>query len=230
MAFVLYLNNNLLGIFDNENALNTFIKGGIQNNFFHNENIRTEQYIMNSCCKVNFINQTLNQTLNQTSNQASNQTSKERKQIFLQNPEELKKMKEDKELNIKKKEELIKSEDYIKIQQEKIDLVSKINKIKYDKKLMIEKNNLYNEDIKLFDLFTKEKEKNPNFIIPILFELKFHIFDSLTKSNTLSFDTFTEEYEKVKPENNYDMFTSNNYEKTFEKNTNNFEMNFELQI
>ena len=52
MAFVLYLNNNLLGIFDNENALNTFIKGGIQNNFFKNENIRTEQYIMNSCYKI----------------------------------------------------------------------------------------------------------------------------------------------------------------------------------
>ena len=86
----------------------------------------------------------------------------------------------------------------------------------------MKKNKLYIEDVKLFDLFTKEKEKNNNFVIPALFELKFHIFDRLIKENNLSFETFMEEYEKVKPENNY--------EKTFEKNNKDFEMEFELQI
>jgi len=211
MAFVLYLNNNLLGIFDNENALNTFIKGGIQNNFFKEENLRREQYIMNSCCKVGFNKNT-------------------HEKIHKIQEETLQKSKESNKDKGKKLDELFNSESYKKIAQEKIDVVTDINKIKYDKKLMVEKNKLYNEDIKLFNLFTKEKEKNPNFVIPVLFELKFPIFDSLTKANNLSFETFMEEYEKVKPENNYDMFTSNNYEKTFEKNTNNFEMNFELQI
>jgi hypothetical protein len=215
MVFVLYLNNNLLGIFDNENALNTFIKGGIQNKFFKEENLRREQYIMNSCCKVGFnIN-----------------TNIQQKETIEKIPEEtLQKSKESKKEKGKKLDELLNSESYKKIAQEKIDVVTDINKIKYDKKLMVEKNKLYNEDIKLFELFTKEKEKNNNFIIPALFELKFSIFDSLTKANNLSFETFIEEYEKVKPENNYDMFTSNNYEKTFEKNNKDFEMEFELQI
>jgi hypothetical protein len=212
MAFVLYLNNNLLGVFDNENALNTFIKGGIQNKFFKEENIRTEQYIMNSCCKIGKTNINTN-------------TKIQPKEIIQRNPS-----KESRKDKGKKLDELLNSESYQKIAQEKIDVVTDINKIKYDKKLMVEKNKLYVEDIKLFDLFTKEKEKNPNFIIPALFELKFPIFDSLTKANNLSFETFMEEYEKVKPENNYDMFTSNNYEKTFEKNTKDFEMEFELQI
>ena len=215
MVFVLYLNNNLLGIFDNENALNTFIKGGIQNKFFKEENLRREQYIMNSCCKVGF-------------NANANIQQKETIQKI---PEEtLQKSKESKKEKGKKLDELLNSESYKKIAQEKIDVVTDINKIKYDKKLMVEKNKLYNEDIKLFELFTKEKEKNNNFIIPALFELKFSIFDNLTKANKLSFETFMEEYEKVKPENNYDIFTSNNYEKTFEKNNKDFEMEFELQI
>jgi len=217
MVFVLYLNNNLLGIFDNENALNTFIKGGIQNKFFKEENLRREQYIMNSCCKVGFNSNT--------------NTNIQQKEIIQKTSEEtLQKSKESRKEKGKKLDELFNSESYKKIEQEKIDVVTDINKIKYDKKLMVEKNKLYNEDIKLFELFTKEKEKNNNFIIPALFELKFPIFYSLTKANKLSFETFMEEYEKVKPENNYDMFTSNNYEKIFEKNNKDFEMEFELQI
>lgn len=215
MVFVLYLNNNLLGIFDNESTLNAFIKGGIQNNFFKEENLRREQYIMNSCCKVGFN---------------TNKDSVVPKEISHKNQEDLNKTKELRKEKSKKLEELYNSESFQKVLQEKIDVVTDINKIKYDKKLMVEKNKLYNEDMKLFDLFTKEKEKNNNFIIPALFELKFPIFDRLTKSNNLSFETFMEEYEKVKPENNYDMFTSNNYEKTFEKNNKDFEMEFELQI
>ena len=214
MAFVLYLNNNLLGVFDNENALDTFIKGGVQNKFFKNENLKKEQYIMNSCYKIENSNKIIN----------TNIQPKKISEETLQKSKELRKEKG------KKLDELINSESYQKVLQEKIDVVTDINKIKYDKKLMVEKNNLYNEDVKLFNLFTKEKEKNNNFIVPALFELKFSIFDSLTKANNLSFETFMEEYEKVKPENNYDMFTSNNYEKTFEKNNKDFEMEFELQI
>ena len=205
-AFVLYLNNNLLGIFDNENTVNNFIKGGVQNKFFSNQNIRIEQFVMNSCYK---LEEKLN---NQIPNVTNNLTKEE-----LQDKH-------------KKLGELYKSESFQKVLQEKIDLVSEINRVKYDKKLMVEKNNLYNEDVKLFELFSKEKEKNNNFIIPELFQLKFSIFDSLTKENNLSFETFIEKYEKVKPENNYDMFTSNTYEKNFESSENNFEMEFELSL
>ena len=159
MAFVLYLNNNLLGVFDNENALDTFIKGGVQNKFFKNENLKKEQYIMNSCYKIENSNKIIN----------TNIQPKKISEETLQKSKELRKEKG------KKLDELINSESYQKVLQEKIDVVTDINKIKYDKKLMVEKNNLYNEDVKLFNLFTKEKEKNNNFIVPALFELKFSI-------------------------------------------------------
>jgi hypothetical protein len=203
-AFVLYLNDNLIGIFDNDNAINNFIEGGIQNNFFNKENTRIDTFIMNSCYNIN---------------------QKEKKPVIIIDKE---KQEREEELE-KKKKEYYKSEEYLKIAQDKIDLVSQINKIKYDKKLMIEKNKLYNEDLRLFELFTKEKIKDINFVIPPLFALKYPIFEKLTLENTLSFDNFLEEYEKVKPENNYDMFTSNSYEQKFKSNKS-FEMEFELQI
>ena len=157
-------------------------------------------------------------------NSCYNINQKEKKPVVID------KEKQEQELELEnKKKEYYKSEEYLKIAQEKIDLVSQINKIKYDKKLMIEKNKLYNEDLRLFELFTKEKLKDINFVIPPLFVLKYPIFEKLTLENTLSFENFLEEYEKVKPENNYDMFTSNSYEQKFKSNKS-FEMEFELQI
>ena len=63
----------------------------------------------------------------------------------------------------------------------------------------------------------------------VIANAKYPIFEKLTLENKLSFDNFLEEYEKVKPENNYDMFTSNSYEQKFKTNKS-FEMEFELQI
>ena len=125
MAFVLYLNNNLLGIFDNENALNTFIKGGVQNKFFKEENIRTEQYIMNSCCKIENSN-------------TNTHTKIQPKEIIQKKSEEtLQKIKDLRKEKGKKIDEFLNSENYQNIAQEKIDVVTDINKIKYDKKLMV---------------------------------------------------------------------------------------------
>ena len=36
ICYIILLNNNILGVFDNKNGCDCFIKGGIQNNFFKN--------------------------------------------------------------------------------------------------------------------------------------------------------------------------------------------------
>ena len=116
--------------------------------------------------------------------------------------------------------------------QEKIDLNSKINELKYEKKKLLEEQTTYNNDLKLFELFTKEQHKNSDFIIPELFNLKFDIFNKLNINNTLNFENFKEEYDKVKPGNNYDeMFKVNPYEETFiNKKQNDFEINFSIEL
>ena len=43
------------------------------------------------------------------------------------------------------------------------------------------------------------------------------MFEKLEDKNTLTFDIFYEEWEKIKPKNNYSMFGSNAYEETLIK-------------
>ena len=57
-AYVLYLNNKLLGVFNNEKLLENFIKGGIQNNFFHESNLKKHIFEMNSCYNIDINIQT----------------------------------------------------------------------------------------------------------------------------------------------------------------------------
>lgn len=197
-AFVLYLNDKILGVYDNEKTMNIFIDGAVQNNFFSKENIKIDKFLMNSCFNLSF-----------------------KKELPVPVDEPNKK-------EIKK--EMMKTDEFKEMMQEKTDLVNQINRIKYDKKLMIEKENLYKEDLKLYNAFIVEKNHNSKFVIPELFSIKFNIFEKLSSNNMISFETFSEEYEKVKPANNYDMFKSNTYETSFEGKSNNFEMEFELQV
>ena len=197
-AFILYLNDKIVGVYDNEKTMNIFIDGAVQNNFFSKENIKIEKFAMNSCLNLSF-----------------------KKELPVSVDEPSKK-------EIKK--EMMKTDEFKEMMQEKTDLVNQINRIKYDKKLMIEKENLYKEDLKLYNAFITEKNQNSKFVIPELFTIKFNIFEKLNSNNTISFETFSEEYDKVKPANNYDMFKSNAYETSFEGKSNNFEMEFELQV
>jgi hypothetical protein len=197
-AFILYLNDKIVGVYDNEKTMNIFIDGAVQNNFFSKENIKIEKFAINSCLNLSF-----------------------KKELPVPVDEPSKK-------EIKK--EMMKTDEFKEMMQEKTDLVNQINRIKYDKKLMIEKENLYKEDLKLYNAFITEKNQNSKFVIPELFTIKFNIFEKLNSNNTISFETFSEEYDKVKPANNYDMFKSNTYETSFEGKSNNFEMEFELQV
>jgi len=131
-----------------------------------------------------------------------------------------------------KEVEMEKTDEFKKIMQDKIDLNSKINELKYEKKKLLEAENTFKNDLKLYDTFMKEKEKNPDFIIPELFNLKFDIITRLSNDNQLTFELFKEEHDKLKPKNDYDdVFKVNAYEESFTNNKkSDFEMNFSIEL
>lgn len=230
-AYILYLNNKILGVFDNEKLLKNFINGGIQNKFFHETNLKTQIYEMNSCYNVD-INIEKNITIQNISNNTNIVNNKEKETL---EKEKIIKLLEKKKIekDIKTKEsEMEKSDEFKKIMQDKIDLNSKINELKYEKKKLLEAENTYKNDIKLYELFIKEKEKNSDFNIPELFNLKFDIFTRLSNDNQLTFENFKEEYDKLKPKNDYDdVFKVNAYEESFTNNKkSDFEMNFSIEL
>jgi hypothetical protein len=216
-GFVIYLNGKVIGVYNNELLANSFINGGIQNKFFDKKNIHIEKFVMNSCFSVNEIDNNLKnkKNLEDIENQKK-QLEKKKQDDELKKKDEIERKKLEKELQDKKKE-LENSEEFTKIQQEKIDLTQKINEIKYEKKRLDELRQEYDSNLTLYKRFSSEKEKDSKFIIPELFTLKYSIYNKLDKDDNLTFENYKEEWEKVKPKNNYDLFKSNNYEDSFNK-------------
>jgi len=209
LGYVLFNNGNIIGIFDDEQIMNSYIDGCIQNNFFNRDNIKIEKYTMNSLfChnKDKLINK-----------------------VEIKNPTvEVKKptIESGKKIDFK---ELCKDENYKKIVQNKIDIKHEINELKQKKKKIEENKITYDVDIKLYEKFKNEKEKQSSFVIPEIFNLKYGLFEKLETTNRLTFDDFYNEWEKIKPKNNYSMFGSNSYEDSYVENASEA-INIEMDI
>jgi hypothetical protein len=203
IGYVLFKNENVIGIFDDEQITNTYIDGCIQNNFFTRDNIKIQKYTMNSLFCHN-KDKIINTVEVKKSNVESNKD-----QVIKSTVES------EKKIDFK---ELCKDENYKKIVQDKIDINHKINELKQKKKKIEESKITYDVDIKLYDKFKNEKEKQSSFVIPEIFNLKYELFEKLETTNKLSFDEFYNEWEKIKPKNNYSMFGSNSYEDSFVEN------------
>jgi hypothetical protein len=242
LVYILYLNNKVIGVFDSKSSLDTFIIGCDQNDFFCKKNIYVESFVRNSCLKYessNHVQVQVHVDKNVSENVIVNVDKKNQNQIDRVKETDDKnriisiletyKIKNDIK---KKKKELEKSEEFLKNTQEKIDLTSKINELKLQKKKIEESHNEYNNDIQLYNKFKKDKDSNINFIIPELFTLKYGIFDKLNNENKINFENFREEYNKVKPKNNYDMFSANPYEESFvhKKEDNDEELIFDIEL
>jgi hypothetical protein len=206
LGYVLFKNENVIGIFDDEQILNTYIDGCIQNNFFNRDNIKIEKYTMNSlfCHNKDKLTKIIN-TIEVKKSVESNKDQVEKKLP----------VESEKKIDFK---ELCKNENYKKIIQDKIDIKHEINELKQKKKKIEESKITYDVDIKLYDKFKNEKEKQSSFVIPEIFNLKYELFEKLETTNKLSFDEFYNEWEKIKPKNNYSMFGSNSYEDSFVEN------------
>jgi len=228
--FVLYLKDVVIGTFNNEHLLNCFVKGGIQNNFFTEQDIKKDIFELNTICKVNKI------------------LSKEESQQILEDEERFKiqKILEDKHNNIilleennkkikeenkRKLEEFKKTEEYIKIQEERAVLTNEINQLKLKKKKLQELEQEYNINLNLYKKFVEEKTKDSEFKIPELFILKYSIYERLDKENNLNFENYKIIWEKEKPKNEYDLFKTNTYEDSFiSKKEENLEIELEISI
>ena len=197
-GFILFLKNEAIGVYDNEEILNNFINGCLQNNFFNKDDIKIKKYNINS---INCLN-------------IENKIIQEKK---LENLETLKK-------------ELIESEEYKKLMQIKIDTKHEINELKKQKIKLEEDKESYEYDLKIYNKLKKDKEKIENFVIPEIFTLKYNIYKKLEESNELNFNAYRIEWEKVKPQNNYNLFTTNTYENLFTNSHNKEDINIEIDI
>jgi hypothetical protein len=110
LGYILFNNGNVIGIFDDEQLLNTYIDGCIQNNFFNKDKIKIEKYTMNSL----FCHDKINKKINKP--------ELPNKPELLNKPE------------LSKKIDLNKDENYQKLIQEKIDTHHQINELKQRKK------------------------------------------------------------------------------------------------
>jgi hypothetical protein len=221
IGLIVFKDDVLIGIFDNEKSLTLFLDGGIQNNFFTKESMRVEAYAMNSCYKyndqtsiyninnVNIVNSV--NSVKTTINKLENEDNVRNKMIEKLEANKIKKILE------KKKEDLKNSEDFIKIQQDKIDLKHDINELKIKQKKLKEEEISFKNDVEVYKQLTKELDKNPEFVIPELFKDKFNLIIKLERANNLTFIDFKKEWDIIKPKNNYNLFTTTTYEDSFKE-------------
>jgi len=239
-VYVAYNNNSLLGVFDNVQILNNTIEGCIQKNLLQINSVKIEKYVVNSFFKNTDCDISGNYNIiNVNSDFSGNLILDVSKNIINQLDIEDKKREEIletlknnklKKLMDKKQAELEKSEEYIKIKQDKIDLVHKINELKVEQKKLKELKASYEYDLKLYNNLLKEKEKNSSFIIPELFESKYKIFKKLDETNNNNFESFKFEWDLIKPKNNYNLFTRTTYEDSFSNKENVPPVEMELEI
>jgi len=200
-GFILFLKNEAIGVYDNEEILNNFINGCLQNNFFNKDDIQIKKYNINSINCLNIENKII-------------------KESNLENIKNLE----------KEKKELIESEEYKELMQMKIDTKHQINQLKKQKIKLEEEKESYEYDLKIYKKLKNEKEKIENFEIPEIFTLKFNIYKKLEESNELNFEVFKIEWEKVKPQNNYSLFSPNIYENLFTNSNNKEDVNIDIDI
>ena len=94
-----------------------------------------------------------------------------------------------------------------------------INKLKLQKEKINESKQVYESDLKLFNIFKNSVETNENFEIPVIFAKKYEIMNKLFIEDKLSWENFINNY---KNENYYgDYFSSNSYEEKFANNSKN---------
>ena len=93
------------------------------------------------------------------------------------------------------------------LNQEKINIIHDLNLLKEKQKKQQEDENIYNNDLDLYYKFKKLKDTDTTFIIPIMFEEKFKIFEKL--KNNISYENFKKEYNPEKMKTSYaDLFES----------------------
>ena len=85
-------------------------------------------------------------------------------------------------------DDLDKTIDYNQISQTKATLLHELNLLNHEKKKIEEKKNIYNNDLKLYELFKLNQNE-----IPALFKNKFNIFNKLSDKDQLNIENYFNE-------------------------------------
>jgi len=190
--YLVKYNNNIIGIYDDIKLAKLFINSCYQNKFMTSK-ATIMHFTKNSCY---------------FEKEEVEQTEEEKKTTGEDKKKNIEKKIEDKKEQEKKIEELHKSSEYKEITQSKIDLQHDLNLLKQRKEKIEQSKNVYESDLKLYNIFIESKKSNPDFEVPEIFVKKFTLFEKLVKENRLSWDNFIGEY---KHENMYNDYFSVTY-------------------
>lgn len=210
-TFLIEYNNKIIGTYQDYESAEIFILSCLQNNLMQNS-AKILKFRQNSCYYFEHYIITLPSEL---------------KQSIIPNPiikqynTPLNIMKPNEICNIKTtKQNEEKTVDYddpkIKdIAKSKLELQHNINMLKVHKQRLEESKKIYENDMKLFNMFSENIKNDTKFIIPELFVEKYNIMKKLKAENMLSWENFISEY---KHENYYgDYFGVNDYDEYFYK-------------
>jgi hypothetical protein len=195
--YLVFYKDDIIGIFNDKSTLNQHLDYCKKLNLMSNSDIKITTFRLNSLFGIENELPIKNNNI---------ESIKKIEPIKNNKVEPIKKIEETPEVLAEKE----------KIAKEKADILHKINMLKHQKKLLEEEKTIYESDIKLYNTFKTELETNKEFEIPELFIEKYNIFKILEETNNLTFDKFKIEWDKVKPKNNYSMFSANPYEQQFE--------------
>jgi hypothetical protein len=198
-VFLIEHNNKVIGVYGCYEDAELFIQSCLQNKLMNSAKILS--YRFNSCLMLDSIML--------DSNELSNKTADFKPTSFKLNS--LKPAPTPASTPIKLSQE--QQMDYDHKKKESIKLQHQINMLKVYKQKVEESKQVYENDLKLFNLFNNELNTNEKFVIPELFVEKYKLFKKLQNDNNLSWETFVKECKVV----NYydDEFKLNSYEEKF---------------
>ena len=227
-TFLIEYNQKIIGAFNKYKHAETFILSCLQNKFMKGTT-KILRFKENSCYCESEYNITLPVVNNNMVKQISSSDSSSDSDNLISNkvtvlPHTLEIQ------NVPKPSVDYNDPDFVKLAKQKVDLQHNINLLKVYKERIEESKRIYENDLKLFNLFNENLKNDPNFIISDLFIEKYKLFNKLKESNKLSWEEFTKEY---KQENYYgDYFGVNQYEDMFiyDNDTNPKNISEELDI
>jgi hypothetical protein len=175
-------NNNIIGIFDNLDTCDNFLKGLKSNNMIKNFNdYKIKKFYKNTLNLINEYNYKNNELVKLNSNKKNDDNKKDNIKKNLTD-EEIKKKKE----ILEKKRGIENKKRILNIKKERIESSKRV----------------YKEDLKLYELF-KTKINEKDFVIPELFQNKFNLMKILEEKGKLSWENFFINYKEEELESEY---------------------------
>lgn len=181
--YALFYDTELIGLFDNEEEINN-MKKGLTIHFTVESDLKVKVFKKNTLIEVE---NTETEDKYEKSSEANTTLS----------------------YHSETEEEKVDSEEKEKIIEEKKDVQRQINKMKELKDKLEERRNIYDNDIKLYNLFKLKLEEEEDFKIPELFEKKFKLLRELEGEDKLNFENFNRLYVEERLTNSYmDIFSN----------------------